>query len=117
MEFFFFQNNDADDTLAWKLSNEKYCDSIGISVNRLDNVIGDKKIDYIKMDVEGAEINALMGANQIIEHQKPILGISAYHDLSHFWLVPKIMLDKNLDYRVAFRHHSWNMSDTVCYGI
>ena len=113
----FFQNNDADDTLAWKLSNEKYCDNIGISVNRLDNVLGDKKIDYIKMDVEGAEINALMGANQIIEHQKPILGISAYHDLSHFWLVPKIMLDKNLDYRVAFRHHSWNMSDTVCYGI
>ena len=45
---------------------------------RIDS-IADRKIDYIKYDVEGAELEALNGSSQLIKRDSPTLLISLYH--------------------------------------
>lgn len=44
----------------------------------LDSIIREK-VDYIKYDVEGAELEALWGSDEIIRLHKPTLLVSAYH--------------------------------------
>lgn len=46
---------------------------------KMDDILCNKKVSFLKMDVEGAEIFALRGAKKIIERYHPKLTISAYH--------------------------------------
>lgn len=53
-----------------------------IEVTTLDALAGDlklDKVDFIKMDIEGSEANALRGARQVIQRWKPRMAISSYH--------------------------------------
>ena len=53
-----------------------------IEVCTLDSLADELKlprVDFIKMDIEGAERNALRGARKVIERWKPRLAISSYH--------------------------------------
>ena len=55
---------------------------IRVNVDTLDNTVrklGLKRVDFIKIDVEGAELQALRGAEETLEKFKPILSIAAYH--------------------------------------
>lgn len=88
-----------------------------VKADSIDNVIGDKKVDMITMDIEGAEIYALYGAQKCINNWQPRLAVSAYHAIDHLWEVPLLIKNINPDYRIFYRHHRWNMHDTVCYAI
>lgn len=112
-----FIKNDSNDALAWKLGDCIDETVSTIPVNSIDNVLHGIKTDFIKMDIEGAELKALKGANECIKRWKPKLAISAYHELNHLWNVPKQILELNPSYKLYYRHHSWNMADSVCYGI
>ena len=54
----------------------------------LDDVLRGERVSFIKMDIEGAEPNALRGASNIIQTQKPRLAICVYHHLKHLWEIP-----------------------------
>ena len=88
-----------------------------IQGDSLDNVLCNAKIDMIAMDIEGAELYALKGARSCIETWKPKLAISAYHTIEHMWEIPLMIKEMYSDYQIYFRHHSWNINDTVCYAI
>lgn len=88
-----------------------------VKVDSLDAVLGNEKVDFIKMDIEGAEINALWGAERCIKRNKPTLAISAYHKLEHLWEIPLLIKEMNEKYDLYFGQHMWNMADSVCYGI
>lgn len=49
------------------------------NISKMDTVLGDKEIDSIKMDIEGMELEALLGAEKIITQSKPDLAICVYH--------------------------------------
>lgn len=51
----------------------------GVSVLPIDELVGDTPVDYIKLDVEGAEADALIGADATIRAHRPRLLISLYH--------------------------------------
>ncbi|MCR4789292.1 MAG: FkbM family methyltransferase [Lachnospiraceae bacterium] len=53
--------------------------SMSIKVEAIDNMLSGKKADFIKMDIEGAELNALKGAEKTIKEYHPILAVCAYH--------------------------------------
>lgn len=53
--------------------------STEIKVTSIDEVIGEDKVSFVKLDVEGSELEALIGASNIIKRDMPILAISAYH--------------------------------------
>jgi len=64
-----------------------------------------KKIDYIKMDIEGAENDALNGSKYILNNYKPKLAISAYHTKNDLWTIPQIIKNSNPNYKIFFDHH------------
>jgi FkbM family methyltransferase len=48
-----------------------------------------ERVDYIKMDIEGAEVKALEGARQTIARHHPRMGLSVYHQDDHPVEVPR----------------------------
>jgi len=83
----------------------------------LDEIIDNRNITYIKMDIEGAEIAALMGAAKIIAEQKPKLAICVYHKISHLWEIPSLIHQLVPDHNIFLRHHTRLEYETVCYAL
>lgn len=46
----------------------------------LDTFFADKEINFIKMDIEGAEMKALQGASELIKRCSPKLAVCTYHN-------------------------------------
>lgn len=76
-----------------------------IAIETIDHVLKDEKPTFIKMDIEGAEADALLGAKKIIEKYLPELAISAYHKMRDmFELVELIDELGNGNYDFYLRH-------------
>lgn len=113
----YFQSGQTTGEVSGKVIEDGEAQGNAIQVDSLDAVLGQTKIDFIKMDIEGAELRALQGARGCIERNVPTLAISAYHELNHLWNVPLLIKELNKNYHIYFGHHMWNMADTVCYGL
>lgn len=109
----FASDRDTVSHIAW---NDESADS-SIEVAKLDDELAGKKITFIKMDIEGAEYEALRGAKEIIEKDKPKLAICVYHKPEDIWEIPSIILRFRPDYRFFLRHYSLHNGETVMYGI
>lgn len=72
--------------------------NLKIDVVSIDDVI--KESSFIKMDIEGSEIEALQGARRNIATFKPKLAISAYHKPDHIFKIPKIIREFRYDYKI-----------------
>lgn len=88
-----------------------------VPVTSLDETLGDEKVTFIKMDIEGAELEALRGAKNIIRREKPRLAISVYHKPEDIVELPDLILSCNPDYKFYIRHYSYTSYDTVLYAI
>ena len=79
----------------------------------LDSTIGNKKIELIKMDIEGGELPALQGAKEIIQKQMPYLAICVYHRLEDLITIPQyiksITEDVGKKYKYYLRVHEKDM--------
>jgi FkbM family methyltransferase len=82
----------------------------------LDDALSDCSPTYIKMDIEGAELQALQGARVLIERDAPVLAVCAYHVQDHLWKLPLTMHSLNPDYRIFIRPHIGMVEDLVCYA-
>ena len=71
----------------------------------------------IKMDIEGAETDALLGAARILEHAAPTLAVSAYHLPADLWSVP-LLIERLMPHSSLYlRHYGREIDDTVCYAV
>lgn len=84
-------------------------------VVKLDDKLRDKKVTLIKMDIEGSELSALNGSENIIKNQKPKIAISAYHKIEDIWKIPLYLKGLNSEYRFYLRHHGPFTWDTDLY--
>lgn len=82
----------------------------------LDDFLHGERVTFIKMDIEGAELDALRGASRIIKEQKPKLAISIYHRLEDIIEIPKLIISLRPDYRLYIRHYSLLLNETVLYA-
>lgn len=71
-----------------------------------------EKIDLIKMDIEGDELNALKGAKQHIKKDCPILLISLYHKNEHYIQIPKYIYSLNKNYKFYLRYYGGELYPT-----
>lgn len=62
---------------------------VTIQVDAIDNIVKNDWVDFIKMDIEGAELNALKGAAETIIHDHPILAVCVYHKREDLLEIPK----------------------------
>jgi len=77
-----------------------------VPVTTIDAYVREKNlpsVDFIKMDVEGAELDILKGAKTSIARFKPILALSAYHKWDDFWTLTNFIKSIRPDYEFAMR--------------
>lgn len=79
------------------------------TITTLDNYVREKnlpRVDAIKLDVEGSELDVLKGAAMSIACWKPLLLISAYHKPDDFWTLMNFVKSVRSDYKFAMRHYT-----------
>lgn len=72
--------------------------------------------NFIKMDIEGAELAALLGAERAIRAHRPALALSAYHHPQDLWALSDWIAGLDLGYRFYLRSHGHNGFDLVLYA-
>lgn len=76
----------------------------------IDNIVNDKDVSFIKMNIEGSELNALLGARKTITKCNPRLAIAGYHKTWDLWKVPQIIKQYNQDYKLSLRSYMNHIS-------
>jgi FkbM family methyltransferase len=74
------------------------------------------RVNFIKMDIEGAELPALRGAAETIKRFKPKLAISVYHRLTDFFEVPEFLDSLRCNYEFFLRHYTIHAEETVLFA-
>ncbi|MFT4553465.1 MAG: FkbM family methyltransferase [Chlamydiales bacterium] len=74
------------------------------------------RVDFIKMDIEGAELEALQGAEKTLRIFRPKLAISIYHKNSDFTDIPRFLRNLSLAYRFYIDHHTIYAEETILYA-
>jgi FkbM family methyltransferase len=91
--------------------------SVQIAAAALDEIVPSRHLDFIKLDVEGAEIQALGGAAGVIRRSRPILAISLYHKPEDIWRIPDLLSGICDNYQFYIRQHCYNSFELVLYAI
>lgn len=90
----------------------------------IDELLDGEKATYIKMDIEGAEYEALLGCKRTIEKYRPKLAICIYHNEDDLWKLPHHIATNYPWYKLYIRHYGYDGSDglynpneTVLYAV
>ena len=86
------------------------------NIDTIDNIINER-LDFIKLDIEGAEQDAIDGAKTTILKYQPILAICIYHKAEDWYKVPQKILAIHSDYKIYLRHYMEGIFETVMYFI
>ena len=95
-------HNSAADSVVMKPEGSE--GKIQVPLTTIDKLVAElklDKVDYIKMDIEGAEPNALRGAHDTIAKYKPRLSIASYHVATHPALIPQIVNQTRAGYKTG----------------
>lgn len=87
------------------ISTDEYVKQNGIS-----------KINFIKMDIEGSEFNALIGAKQTIIKYKPKLAIAIYHNQDQIFEIPQFLNSLNLNYKFYLDHFTTHGEESILFA-
>ena len=88
---------------------------VQVPVVSLDQTVGLSSPNYIKMDIEGAELKALQGAAELITSQGPSLAICLYHKPEDLWEIPLYLKQIQPEYKMYLRTHDHLGLSTVLY--
>ena len=83
----------------------------------IDEILHGERVNLVKLDVEGAEIETLKGMRRIIREQRPNLLVSAYHTPGHLHEIAELIDDWKLGYRFHLRVHEHNSFGVVLYAL
>ena len=81
----------------------------------LDSIVKEDRA-FIKMDIEGAEKEAILGAKRLIKNGS-LLALSAYHKAEDIRELPETIIDINPDYNFYLRHYTDTVFETVLYAV
>ncbi len=96
---------------VFKTENIQYAKAVTID----ETVNG--PVTFIKMDIEGAELNALQGSEKKMKAYHPKLAICLYHRLQDFWAIPAYVKSIVPEYKIYIRHHQNDLGGTVMYSV
>ncbi len=74
------------------------------------------RIDFIKLDIEGAELDAMRGATEVLRAFRPRLALSAYHRSDDLWELARLVDGLDLGYRFALGHFTLHTAETILFG-
>lgn len=70
---------------------------------------------FLKADIESYEYKMLLGAGQGIKKWKPLIAVCIYHNAVDLYSIPLFIKSMAKEYKMAVRHHSGTLADTVLY--
>ena len=88
-----------------------------INCKSIDSILNGKRASIIKMDIEGSEKEAIIGAKETIKKYHPTLMICVYHKPNDTLELTKTILNIREDYDLYLRHYSYTKNETVLYCI
>jgi methyltransferase FkbM-like protein len=91
-----------------------------VSVVPLDEYVEQENIEsvnFIKIDIEGMEIEALFGMANTISRCRPTLAVSIYHTPEHLWRIPLMLMQGLKDYEFYIDQFSPLRSETILTAI
>lgn len=89
---------------------------ITVPVTTVDRAVGEERIGFIKLDIEGAEFDALRGARDVLVRDQPLMAVSVYHRGGDMLAVMDYLRRLVPEYRFWLRHYSAGSADTVLYA-
>jgi FkbM family methyltransferase len=95
-----------DSTQTGHVAGVKSTGTVTVRALTLDAIADELKlarVDFIKMDIEGAERHALAGARRLLAAHRPKLAICIYHAADDPEVVPRVVLDANSTYETFTR--------------
>ncbi len=81
--------------------------TVSVPVESVDHMLGGAPCTLLKLDVEGAERQALEGARQTIQTYRPRIALSAYHRSEDLYELPLLLRDMCPDVRIGMLHHPY----------
>lgn len=106
-------------SMAQGVQSDGNHDSLQVTTISIDDFVSEKnlpRIDFIKMDIEGAELKALKGAEESIRAFKPRLAISVYHRQEDFMTIPAYVNNLNLGYEFFLDHFTIYGEETILFA-
>jgi FkbM family methyltransferase len=91
----------ARDTFVRPIPNAQFIEVPLTTIDKMVAELGLPKVDFIKMDIEGAERNAVVGARDTITRFRPRMALCIYHLKGDETMIPKLVLDAVSDYKVT----------------
>jgi FkbM family methyltransferase len=91
----------------------------GLPTRTIDGLVSSnaiKRIDLIKLDIEGSELSALQGGEQSLRRWRPRLAISLYHRPEDLFSIPLWLNSLQCGYRFFLDHYSIHHEETVLYA-
>lgn len=78
-----------------------------VPVETLDHLFAGhlRDVDYLKIDIEGFELDALEGARALLRESAPNLAVAGYHKPEHLWQIPELIDAINPGYAIFVGHH------------
>ena len=102
---------------AWGAGSRRNSDgNLTANFIDLDTYVAQKnlpRVDYIKLDIEGAELDMLHGATKTITRCKPKMAVSAYHKPEDLWTLATYIKSLRADYEFEFRHYQIDCTDYI----
>lgn len=108
--FFINSGNGSNSTISDK-------GNLAIKVKSVDDVLAGDRATFIKMDIEGSEMEGLIGARETIKKYKPKLAISIYHKREDFIDIPRYIMSLRDDYNFYIRNHDSAGIECIFYAV
>lgn len=87
-------------------------------VAAVDSILCGLAASYIKADVEGADVETVLGMKKTLQNFKPKLNFAAYHRFEDIFRLPLLIKQINSEYKIYLRHHPYIPAwDTNLYCI
>ena len=86
-----------------------------VNAARLDELLGEVALDYLKYDVEGSEKEAIAGSEKLIKKSYPTLAVSLYHRSEDLFMLPLLIKERFPEYDRFFLRRNkgfpaWDLS-------
>lgn len=78
-----------------------------VKMMKVDTMLQGQPVTYLKMDVEGAEEQALNGARETIANFSPKMNIALYHRNEDMFKIPLLVNSMQKKYKLYMRHHPY----------
>ncbi len=88
-----------------------------IEITTIDESVNNDDVTFIKMDIEGSELKALIGAEKTIKRCKPKLAICVYHRVEDIVTIPQYIQSLNHDYKLYFRNYYEQGTGSMIYAV